>query len=136
MRERRPCPSCSVVAGLARRGKSRRRMVRIVGRCILALMTGIAIRGSPRVLPPYMAARTGRARMRPRKCKGGLGVIEARRYPSRCAVAHLAIFRQTRTLMVRIPRGIVRAEMACHTALIETVINPARMARRTAQRRM
>lgn len=125
MRKGCPSPLSGRVASLTRRRESRRCMVRIVCRFILALMTRIAVCGSPRVLPSNMAARTGYARMRSRQGKGGLGVIETGRYPSCSAVADLAVLRESRTLMIRIGCSVVDADMARHTALIQPIINPA-----------
>ena len=94
------CPLSGRVASLTRRGKSRRRMVRVVRRLILALMAGIAVCRCPRVLSPNMATRAGDARMRPRQGERGLGMVKTRRYPARSAMADLAILRKSRTLMI------------------------------------
>jgi len=136
MREGRPRPLSRRVASLTRRRKSRRRMVRVVRRFILAFITVIAVCRCPRVLPANMAARTRCARVRPRQCKRRLGVIETGRYPPCRAVADLAILRESRTLMIRVCRRVVRAQMARHTPLIQTIVDATRMTARASQRAM
>jgi hypothetical protein len=106
-------------------------VIRICGSRIIAMMTGITVRGQTAVVLPVRVARTtGHGRVRPRQGENGHRMIEGRRLP-RCVVVALRtrmaelvvrVMGTGRAAIVRLMAGIAihrrTRVLAVHVALI------------------
>lgn len=109
-------PSCRRVAGLARGGERRRRMVWVVRSLIIRLVTAIAIRRQGRVVVVHMATCARHAHVFSGQGENGLAVIERRRLPRCSRVTYVALLRETRRYVVGIGGSLEKGQMAAHAS--------------------
>lgn len=76
--------------------KARAHVVRIVGSFIVRLMAAVAVRRQRRVVIVHVATRARHTRVSSSQWETRIVVIESGRCPSRRAVTHVALLRETR----------------------------------------
>ena len=110
--ERRARPCCRGVAGLASGWETGRRVIRIRGGLVVALVTGEAVSRNRRVVVVHVATGAGHGRVLAGQRKRGGAVIERGRNPRRRVVADLALLRESRLSVVRAGRAVEILQVA------------------------